>query len=475
MALFFFVLSIDKNNSPENMPLSVIILAAGKGSRMKSSRPKVIHELAGEPMLQHVVNTSKQLLPEQILVVIGHEAIQVEEVMQGQGLVFVEQREQLGTGHAVLQCHDLISTGNDILVLYGDVPMIHVETLETLIEEGKNDHVVCLLSFIAENPTGYGRILREHGQVKAIVEEKDASDEIRKIKESNSGIVFIKGNEYASLLADLDNDNAQQEYYLTDVVKHAVNKKQSVAAVICTDETEVLGVNNQMQLAHLESIFRRKKAEELMLNGVKIVDPDRIDIRGSIKAGENVVIDINCVFEGNVELEDGVAIGANCVIKDSKIGSASEILPMSVIENSEIGSLNNIGPFARIRPETVTFDSAKIGNFVEVKKSIIGLGSKVNHLTYIGDTEMGANVNIGAGTITCNYDGAYKHKTIIEDNVFVGSDTQLVAPVKVTQGSTIGAGSTITKDTPAGQLSFSRAKQVSIKGWERPRKNKLEK
>ena len=457
------------------MSLTVIILAAGKGSRMKSSRPKVIHELAGKPMLQHVVDTSQQLNPEQILVVIGHESVQVEEVMQGQNLIFVEQSDQLGTGHAVLQCHDHIKSGNDILVLYGDVPMITVETLEALVEEGKSEHVVCLLSFIAVNPTGYGRILREHGQVKAIVEEKDASDEIRQIKESNSGIVFIKGSEYASLLAELDNDNVQNEYYLTDVVKHAVNKQQPVTAVVCTDETEVLGVNNQLQLAQLESIYRRRKAEALMLNGVKIVDPSRVDIRGNVSTGENVTIDINCVFEGNVEIGDGVSIGANSMIKNCKIGAGSKILPMSLIEDSEIGQNNDIGPFARIRPETITLNNAKIGNFVEVKKSLIGQGSKVNHLTYIGDTEMGAHVNIGAGTITCNYDGAYKHKTIIEDDVFVGSDTQLVAPVKVTEGSTIGAGSTITKDTPPGKLSFSRAKQVSISGWERPRKNKQEK
>lgn len=454
------------------MSLSIIILAAGKGSRMKSSKPKVIHELAGKPMLQHVVDTSQQLKPEQVLIVIGHGADQVEKVMQGQKLVFVEQREQLGTGHAVLQCHDQITEGNDILVLYGDVPLTRVETLEALIEEGKGDNVVCLLSFIADNPSGYGRIVREHGDVRAIVEEKDASDDIRQIKESNSGIVYIKGSEYAALLAGLDNDNVQQEYYLTDVVKHAVAKNHAVAAVVCTDETEVLGVNNQMQLAQLEAVLRQQKADELMLAGVKVMDPKRIDIRGSMQVGQNVIIDVNCIFEGQIEIGDGVRIGANCVIKNSKIGSGSEILPMTIIEDSYIGPDNNIGPFARIRPETQTLEKAKIGNFVEVKKSIIGVGSKVNHLTYIGDTEMGANVNIGAGTITCNYDGAYKHKTIIDDDVFVGSDTQLVAPVRVNKGSTIGAGSTITKDTPEGQLSFSRAKQVTIPGWERPRKNK---
>lgn len=454
------------------MSLSVIILAAGKGSRMKSAKPKVIHEVAGQPMLQHVVNTSRKLDPQQIIVVVGHESEQVKQIMLEQDLVFVEQAEQLGTGHAVMQCSDLINEGNDILVLYGDVPLIKKETLAALIEEGQGENVVSLLSFIAENPTGYGRIVRQQGHVQAIVEEKDASDDIRLIKESNSGILYIKGSEYQALLSELDNNNAQQEYYLTDVVKHAVSNNHQVAAVVCTDEKEVLGVNNQQQLAEIEAIYRNQKASELMLQGVKLVDPSRIEIRGELQADEDVVIDINCVFEGEVEIASDVRIGANCVIKNSKIGRGSEILPMSIIEDSEIGEFNNIGPFARIRPDTRTLAKAKIGNFVEVKKSVIGVGSKVNHLTYIGDTKMGANVNIGAGTITCNYDGAYKHLTIIDDDVFVGSDTQLVAPVRINKGTTIGAGSTITKDTPEGQLSFSRARQVTIKNWERPSKNK---
>ncbi len=455
------------------MSLSVLILAAGKGSRMKSCKPKVIHEVAGKPMLQHVVDCSRLLNPQQIIVVIGHESQQVQQVMKDQGLIFVEQSEQLGTGHAVMQCNDLITPGNDILVLYGDVPLIKQQTLQSLVNEGKCDNVVCLLSFHAQDPTGYGRIIRNaDSHVTAIVEEKDANEKVRAIQESNSGIVFIKGSEYQDLLADIDNDNAQQEYYLTDVVKHAVAKNHPVNAVICEDEQEVLGVNNQRQLAQIESIFRRRKAQELMQQGVKIVDPDRIEIRGNIEAGQDVVIDVNCVFEGEVKLGDGCAIAANCVIMNSDIGRQTQVLPMSIIEDSSIGDENTIGPFARIRPQTETRHKAKIGNFVEVKKSVIGVGSKVNHLTYIGDTEMGANVNIGAGTITCNYDGAFKHQTIIEDDVFVGSDTQLVAPVRVTKSTTIGAGSTITKDTPEGQLTFSRAKQVTISGWQRPRKSK---
>lgn len=455
------------------MSLSIIILAAGKGSRMKSAKTKVLHEVAGKPMLQHVVDISRTLNPQQILIVIGHESDQVLDVMKEQQLIFVEQTEQLGTGHAVMQCNDKITVGNDILVLYGDVPMITRSTLESLVDQGRQQSVVCLLSFVADNPTGYGRIIRsKDGRVTAIVEEKDASDEIRQIRESNSGIVYIKGSEYQALLNELDNDNVQQEYYLTDVVRHAVAKKHTVNAVICADEQEVLGVNNQLQLAEIESIYRLRKSSELMKAGVKIVDPQRIEIRGKLEVGKEVVIDVNCVFEGDVEIGDNVKIGANCVIINSTIGAGSVVLPMCVIEDSAIGDNNNIGPFSRIRPETVTRNKAKIGNFVEVKKSVIGEGSKVNHLTYIGDTEMGKNVNVGAGTITCNYDGAFKHKTIIEDNVFIGSDTQLVAPVKISKGTTIGAGSTITKDTPEGQLSFSRVKQISISHWERPSKDK---
>ena len=453
------------------MPLSVIILAAGKGSRMKSEKPKVIHKLAGLPMLQHVVNTARHLNPEQILIVIGHESHQVENAMHDQGLIYVEQTEQLGTGHAVLQCSDQLTEGNDLLVLYGDVPLIKSSTLEKLLQQGSAQNAVCLLSFIAENPTGYGRVVRhENNDVQAIVEEKDADEDIRKITESNSGIMFIQGKNGFNLLHSLDNNNAQNEYYLTDVVRLAVERDLPVNAVICDDENEVLGVNNQSQLAELESIYRSYRAHELMLQGVKITDPTRIDIRGDITVGKDVSIDINCILEGKVELADGVEIGPGCVIKNSRIGAGTIIQSMCVIESSDLGENNDIGPYARIRPETKTQSHAKIGNFVEVKKSLIGKGSKVNHLTYIGDADIGENVNVGAGTITCNYDGAYKHKTIIKDNAFIGSGTQLVAPVLISEGSTIGAGSTITKETPAGKLTFSRAKQVSISSWVRPSK-----
>lgn len=438
---------------------------------MKSAQPKVIHQMAGRPMLQHVVDTARSLNPEQIIVVIGHEAEQVRDAMAGQQLSYVEQTEQLGTGHAVMQCHDQLNKGNDILVLYGDVPLIQQQTLKRLVTHGVGKNVVSLLSFNAEDPAGYGRIIRTgEGHVTAIVEEKDASDEIRKIRESNSGIVFIQGGEYETLLEQLDNDNAQQEYYLTDVVKHAVAAGHAVGAVICETEEEVLGVNNQRQLAQVEAIYRRRQTDSLMEQGVKLVDPDRIDIRGKLTVGKDVIIDANCQFIGHVELGEGVRIDANCIVANSTIGADTHLLPMSLIEESVIGSSNTIGPFARIRPQTETAEGAKIGNFVEVKKSSIGKGSKVNHLTYIGDTVMGQDVNIGAGTITCNYDGAFKHQTIIEDDVFVGSDTQLVAPVRVARGTTVGAGSTITKDTPEDQLSLSRSKQVSIQNWERPRK-----
>ena len=384
------------------MSLSVIILAAGKGTRMKSARPKVIHPLAGKPMLQHVVDTSRKLQPEQILLVIGHEAEMVRDVMREQDLLFVEQQQQLGTGHAVMQCSDQVKAGNDILVLYGDVPLISDLTLEEMIKQGQ-ENVVCLLSFYAANPTGYGRIIRDDSNhVTAIVEEKDASEREREIQECNSGIIFIKGSEYQQLLADIDNDNAQQEYYLTDVVKHAVTRSHPVAAVLSNDEQEVLGVNNQQQLAQLEHLYRLRRADELMRAGAKLTDPQRIDIRGNVRVGRDVSIDVNCVFEGEIELGDGVQIGANCVLVNSSVGSGSQIHPMSIIENSEIGSDNSIGPFARIRPDSKTLENARIGNFVEVKKSVIGQGSKVNHLSYIGDTEMGADVNIGAGTITCN-------------------------------------------------------------------------
>jgi len=454
------------------MPLSIIILAAGQGVRMKSSQPKVMHALAGKPMLQHVVDTSLALEPEQTIVVVGHQSDQVRSLVHDQGLEFVEQSDQLGTGHAVAQCLPDLNKGNDVLVLYGDVPLISVDTIRSLVDMA-DDSTVNILSFLPKNSQGYGRILRSaDGNVEAIVEEKDTSDEQKKIRESNSGILFIDGNKIGDLVRNLDNNNVQGEYLLTDVVKHSVQQGLKVTAIICPENEEVYGVNNQAQLAQVEKIYRRRQANKLMRDGVKLYDPARIDVRGNLNVGTDVEIDINCIFEGDVSLSDGVKIGANCVIRNTSIGSDSIVLPMSSIDEAMIGKRVSIGPFARIRPGTECADEVKIGNFVEAKKAKIGVGSKVNHLSYVGDAEVGASVNIGAGTITCNYDGVNKFKTIIEDGVFIGSNTQLVAPVKIARGATIGAGSTITSDTPADKLTLSRSKQVTIDAWKKPVRKK---
>jgi bifunctional UDP-N-acetylglucosamine pyrophosphorylase/glucosamine-1-phosphate N-acetyltransferase len=452
------------------MSLSVVILAAGQGTRMMSSRPKVIHELAGKPLLQHVVASGRELKPDQVIVVIGHGAGQVRAAMQGEAITFVEQTEQLGTGHALQQCLDSITPGNDVLVLVGDVPLIRADTLRQLVEQ-RGDAAVTVLSFLPTNNFGYGRIARAgNGTVRAIVEQKDTTADEASITECNSGILLIDGARVRELVMALENNNAQQEYYLTDVVALAATAGDSVNAVVCEDADEVNGINNQQQLAVVETIYRQRCANALMVQGVKLFDPARIDVRGDITVGRDVQIDINCVFEGDVTLGDNVRIGANCVIRNSSIGAGSNILPMTSMDDAIIGRNVSIGPFARIRPGTDCADDVKIGNFVETKKSHIGQGSKISHLSYIGDTEMGSAVNIGAGTIVCNYDGVNKFKTIIEDGVFIGSDTQLVAPVRVARNATIGAGSTITSDAPADSLTLSRARQVTIDGWSRPLK-----
>ena len=457
------------------MALSIIILAAGQGTRMKSSRPKVVHTLADRPLLQHVVDSTKRLSPEQVMVVIGHGAEQVRQIMHGQDLCFIEQAEQLGTGHAVAQCLGELKAGNDVLVLVGDVPLIRAETLARLVEHSASS-AVGVLSFEPANAFGYGRIVRsESGNVLAVVEEKDTTTAQQKITESNSGIIYIRGDKVNELVSGLSNDNAQGEYYLTDVIGLAAASGEHVSAMICEHANEVTGVNDQRQLARVEALYRARQVDSLMEQGVKLYDPARIDIRGELKVGSDVEIDINCVFEGEVTLGDKVRIGASCIIRNSTISTGSEIKPMSSIDEAVIGCNVSIGPFARVRPGTECADNTKIGNFVETKKAIIGAGSKVNHLSYIGDTEMGKDVNIGAGTITCNYDGVNKFKTIIEDGVFIGSDTQLVAPVKISRNATIGAGSTITKDSPAEKLTLSRSKQVTLNNWSRPEKNRPEK
>lgn len=454
------------------MSLSIIILAAGKGTRMKSPLPKVLHPLADKPMLQHVIDTSSELEPDQIIVVIGHGAEQVKRIIKTPNIDYVIQHEQLGTGHAVQQCGDTIHKDNDILVLYGDVPLISEQTLRSVLDE-ESHPAINILSFIDTNPTGYGRIVRDDKeQVTGIVEEKDASEQIKKITECNSGIMSISGKHVSSLLSQLDNNNQQNEFYLTDVVKHAVAEGLNVKSTICSKAEELLGVNNQIQLEQVEAIHRAWVAEDLMINGVKLYDAKRIDVRGTLKTGANVVIDVNCIFNGDCQLGDNVHVGANCIISNTSIGNDCEILPNCVIDDSTLENSVVIGPFSRLRPDTVLKNKSKVGNFVEIKKSTVDEGSKVNHLTYVGDTTMGKNVNIGAGVITCNYDGAYKHQTIIEDDVFIGSDCQLVAPVLIEKGSTIGAGSTITKTTPAGELTFSRSKQLTMKGWKRPTKEK---
>ena len=447
--------------------INVVILAAGQGTRMKSSLPKVLHPLAGLPLVQHVINTSKELKPQTINVVYGHGGEQVKNTINDDDINWVLQKEQLGTGHAVDQVSDQLKDGQVVLILYGDVPLIHLDTLANLLNQASDG--IALLTVHLDNPQGYGRIVRDKsGQVKNITEEKDASNEVKKIHEVNTGILAVKANLLKNWLSQLDNSNAQKEYYLTDVIAMAVKDNFTVHTTYPDNEFEVMGVNNRIQLAELERHYQHEQATRLMTNGITLADPTRIDIRGKVAHGQDIFIDVNTILEGNVSIGNNVSIGANCVIRNSKIADDVEILPMSILDNASVGKGSKVGPFARLRPGAVLADNTHIGNFVEIKKSFIGIGSKVNHLTYVGDSLIGKNVNIGAGTITCNYDGANKHQTIIEDDVFVGSATQLVAPVKIGKNATIGAGSTITTDVNQGELAITRVKQKSISGWTRP-------
>ncbi|MCW8935203.1 MAG: bifunctional UDP-N-acetylglucosamine diphosphorylase/glucosamine-1-phosphate N-acetyltransferase GlmU [Gammaproteobacteria bacterium] len=453
------------------MPLSVIILAAGKGTRMKSSIPKVLHKLANKPLVEHVYDTAKDLGAEEVIVIYGHGGDQVKASCKHFDAKWVEQKEQLGTGHAVMQAFDSVNLNNNVLVLYGDVPLTKKETLENLLDnsEGK----VGLLSVNLHNPFGYGRILRnDKKQVTGIVEQKDASEEQQKIQEVNTGILSCNGETLKRLLNNIDNKNSQGEYYLTDIFELAEKDKIEIKTAQPESSYEVEGVNNRLQLATLERIYQRNIADELMTNGVALADPSRIDVRGKVEISNDVYIDINAVFEGKVKIGSGTNIGPNCVINNSVIGENVNIKANCVIENAIVENNCEIGPFARLRPETHLSVNVKVGNFVEIKKANIGDGSKVNHLSYIGDTDMGKNVNVGAGTITCNYDGANKHKTVIGDNVFVGSDTQLIAPVNISNGVTIGAGATVTKDVSEDMLVISRSPQKTISGWQRPLKKK---
>jgi len=450
--------------------LSVVVLAAGLGKRMRSDLPKVLHVLAGKPLLAHVLETARGLRPDRLCVVYGHGGEAVPKTIGGEDIAWVRQEPQLGTGHAVLQALPHLDPQGITLVLYGDVPLTLPQTLQELLGEC-GPRQLGLLTVNLPDPHGYGRIVRNKaGAVTGIVEEKDASASQRRIQEVNTGIMVVPSRYLHEWLHRLDNRNAQSEYYLTDIVAMAVKAKLKIATAHPAHAWETLGVNSKTQLAELERIFQRETAVRFMEAGVGLADPGRLDVRGELSCGRDVFIDVGCVFEGTVTLGDGVKVGAYSLLKNAALGAGSEVLPYTLIEQCETGNRCRIGPYARIRPGTRLADDVHVGNFVEIKNSQIGSNSKANHLSYIGDATVGREVNVGAGTITCNYDGANKHRTVIEDDVFIGSDTALVAPVTVARGATIGAGSTVTKDAPPGQLTVSRAKQVSIPNWKRPTK-----
>lgn len=451
--------------------LNIIILAAGLGKRMNSSLPKVLHSLAGKSLLSHVLDTANALLPHRVCVVYGHGNDAVRDAIDNNELIWVKQEQQLGTGHALMQALPHLDKKGLTLVLYGDVPLISFGTLQKLISASLKENLA-LLTVRLDEPAGYGRIVRdtETNNIIAIVEDKDANIDQQKIKEINTGIMVIPNTNLHEWLPKLENKNSQKEYYLTDIVAIAAKAGEKIEAAHPSNNWEVLGVNSKIQLAALERTYQRNYAEKLLEQGVTLTDPSRIDIRGELNCGKEVEVDINCIFEGEVILADGVKIGAHCILKNVKIGAGTTILPFSLIEDADIGKNCRVGPFSRIRPGTNLADEIRIGNFVEIKNSSINSGSKINHLSYIGDATVGKKVNVGAGTITCNYDGINKFQTVIEDDVFIGSDTQLIAPVKITSGSTIGAGSTITMDTLPEKLTLSRSKQRSITGWKRPAK-----
>jgi bifunctional UDP-N-acetylglucosamine pyrophosphorylase/glucosamine-1-phosphate N-acetyltransferase len=461
--------------------MNVVILAAGMGKRMRSDLPKVLHELAGKPMLGHVLDTSRSLSPSRIVVIYGHGGDRVPTLMAAPDLHWALQAPQLGTGHAVMQAVPHLDDAVPTLILYGDVPLTRTSTLRRLIDAAGSDRLG-LLTVDLPDPTGYGRIVRgrstapEHtdarGPILRIVEHKDADEATRLIRESNTGIMVAPTAPLKRWLAALSNDNAQREYYLTDIVAMAVAEGMPVVGAQPDAVWETLGVNSKVQLAELERIHQQQIALALLDAGVGLADPARIDVRGTLVTGSDCFIDVNCVFEGEVVLGDGVRIGANCLLRNARIAAGTEILPMCHIDSAEVGSGSRIGPYSRLRPGTVLGEDNHVGNFVEIKNTRMAAHSKANHLAYVGDAEVGSRVNIGAGTITCNYDGVNKHKTVIEDDAFIGSDTQLVAPVTVGRGATLGAGTTLTRDAPAGQLTISRAKQASIPSWKRPVKTK---
>ena len=453
-------------------PLSVVILAAGQGTRMKSKLPKVLHPIGHKPLLQHVIHTAQELNSKDTVVVYGHGGKKVLEALKEEKVQWVEQAEQKGTGHAVDQARDQIDDDHIILVLYGDVPLIRALTLTDLVGKANAD-TMAVLTVHLDDPHGYGRIVRDgHGEIQRIVEQKDANNQELAINEINTGILAVQGKRLKDWLSHLENNNAQGEYYLTDIIAMAVADGSRVVASHPDSEDEVLGVNSRSQLAYLERVFQRSQAEQLMMQGVTVIDPERLDVRGKVAVGQDVTLDINVVLEGDVHIEDDVYVGPNSVIRDSHIAKGTQIQAMCVIDNAKVGADSLLGPYSRLRPGAELVGDNHIGNFVEIKNSVIGQGSKVNHLSYIGDTDMGAGVNIGAGTITANYDGANKHRTTIGDRASTGSNSVMVAPVSIEQGATIGAGTVLTKTAPADKLTLTRSKQMTIDGWQRPVKKK---
>ncbi len=447
--------------------MNIVILAAGQGKRMHSNLPKVLHPLAGKALVSHVIDTARSLSPHKLCLVYGHGGDVVRSTLDAPDLSWALQEPQLGTGHAVQQALPLLDNTGTTLVLYGDVPLIQADTLKRLMQAAEGG--LAILTVELADPHGYGRIVRNAaGQVVRIVEQKDASAEERSIREINTGIMAMPTARLGEWLSRLSSNNAQNEYYLTDIVGMAVDAGLPVRTANPAHEWEVLGVNSKVQLAELERVAQRSMAEALMEQGVRLADPARIDVRGSLQCGRDVFIDVNCVFEGNVVLDEAVEVGPNCVLKNARIGAGTRLAAFTHIEDAVVGADGMIGPFARLRPGTELAEDVHVGNFVEIKKSRIAAHSKANHLAYIGDATIGSRVNVGAGTITCNYDGANKHQTIIEDDAFIGSDTQLVAPVTVGRGATLGAGTTLTKDAPPDTLTISRARQTSIPGWKRP-------
>lgn len=456
--------------------LNIVILAAGMGKRMKSNLPKVLHEISGRPMLSHVLDGTSSLQPDSVTVVVGHGADTVKAAYQDRtGLQFALQQPQLGTGHAVMQALPFLkgeaSEGDVTLILYGDVPLVQPETLARLLQ-ARGQGLAILTETLAD-PTGYGRIVRDaQGHVKAIVEHKDASDAQRQIKEVNTGMMAAPTAALKRWLANLKNENAQGEYYLTDIIGMAVSEGMPVSTAQPAAAYETLGVNSRLQQAELERKWQAELARRQLEAGVTLADPSRFDQRGVLECGQDVFIDVGCVFEGVVKLGDGVRVGAHCVLRDVTIGDGSRIDAHSHLHGAQVGRHVQVGPYARLRPGARLADRSHVGNFVEIKNTTLGEDSKANHLAYVGDADVGARVNIGAGTITCNYDGVNKHRTVIGDDAFIGSDTQLVAPVTVGRGATLGAGTTLTKDAPDNQLTISRTRQTSIAGWQRPVKKK---